>query len=143
MSLNQGVLPAYSLCNQTISVYNILTTNGKQQYMKTVISNGAFFDYKRSWQEQKTGSVGETSCLLIIPQNANGKAFVVPSAYTGKPNTYTLDKNHKVCLGIGADIENTQQWAQFIPSKVDGLIVIQHVDPKYYNGQIIHIEAGG
>jgi len=30
-----------------------------------------------------------------------------------------------------------------IPVKVPGLVVVKYVDPKYWNGKLVHVEAGG
>lgn len=129
-------------CTQTITVYNAHKQSGAPAYIRTVI-RGASMDFKRQWQENKTGTSGSTSCLLVIPQGADGKMFVMPIAFSGAVNTYTLSKNDKVFLGEGPEISTVTKWGEFIPSKVDGLIVIASVDPKYFEGELVHVEAGG
>ena len=50
----------------------------------------------------------------------------------------------KVLLGTGPEISSGDFWAkEFIPSKVNGLVVVKYADPKCWNGEIVHTEAGG
>ena len=49
----------------------------------------------------------------------------------------------KVLLGEGPEIATREEWAGFIPAKVPGLVVVKYVDPKYWQGRLIHVEAGG
>lgn len=141
--MNALLAAAYAkLCNQTITVYNRRESGGASTYKRTTIA-GASMDFKRQWQEGKTGPSASTSCLLVIPQDADGKTFVLPAAYSGAEGTYTLAKDDKVLLGEGPEIATSAQWAAFIPSKVDGLVSIASVDPKYFNGELVHVEAGG
>lgn len=130
-----------TLCNQTVTVYNVFANGGVKEYRRTVI-NGAFMDFKRQWQESKTGSTAGSNCLLVIPQGADGKTFVMPVAYSGAENTYTLKKDDKVLLGAGPEITNATEWSKFIPSLVDFLVSVKSVDPKFFNGEIVHVEAG-
>ena len=49
----------------------------------------------------------------------------------------------KVLLGSGPEIATREEWTDLIPAKVAGLVVVSYVDPKYWNGKLIHTEAGG
>lgn len=112
----------YSKCNQTVTVYH---WDGKTAYTRQVIHN-AFLDYKKTQNVDKTGSKEANSFLLVIPCSEQG-VFV----------------GDKVILGAGPDITTREEWAAFVPSKVPGLAVVSYVDPKYWQGRMVHVEAGG
>ena len=112
----------YGLCNQTVTIYH---WDGKEGYTRKIIPN-AFLDFKKTQNVDKTGSSEVNAFLLVIP------GATVPVAV-----------GDKVLHGEGPEIATRDAWAGFIPSKVEGLVVVKYVDPKYYRGQIVHTEAGG
>lgn len=112
----------YSLCNQTVTVYH---WDGGTGYTRKVFKN-AFLDFKKTQNVDKTGSSEANGFLLVIP------GPVVPVAV-----------GDKVLLGEGPEIATREAWASFIPEKVNGLVVVKYVDPKYWHGAIVHTEAGG
>ena len=112
----------YSLCNQTVTVY---LWDGAATYTRTVI-HGAFLDFKKTENVDKTGSSEVNSFLLVIPGQT------VPVAV-----------GDKVLLGEGPEVNSREGWAALIPVKVPGLVVVRYVDPKYWNGAVVHTEAGG
>lgn len=112
----------YRLCNQTVTVYH---WDGKDTYTRTVHKN-AFLDFKKTQNVEKTGSKEANSFLLVIPSAS------VPVAV-----------GDKVLHGEGPKISTREEWTAFIPSKVEGLVVVKYVDPKYWRGAIVHTEAGG
>ena len=111
----------YQLCNQTVTAYH----KDGDTYIRTVYEN-AFLDFRKTQTVDKTGSKEANSFLLVIPGS--------------KQAVFTGDK---VLLGIGPEITSREEWSAFIPSKVNGLVVVSYVDPKYWNGKIVHTEAGG
>lgn len=111
----------YRMCNQTVTVYH----KDGDTYTRTVYER-AFMDFKKTQSVDKTGSKETNSFLLVIPGDEQA-VFV----------------GDKVMLGIGPEIGNREEWAAFIPSKVPGLVVVSYADPKYWNGKIVHTEAGG
>ncbi len=111
----------YSLCGQTVTVYH----KDGETYTRTVYTR-AFLDFRKNRNINKTGSKETNSFLLVIP-GADARLY----------------PQDKVILGVGPEVTTREQWAAFIPAKVPGLVVIQYVDPKYYGGQQIHVEAGG
>lgn len=111
----------YRLCNQTVTVYH----QEDGTYKRTVCKN-AFLDFRKTLTVDKTGSQEANSFLLVIP-GATQAVFV----------------GDKVILGEGPEIADSKAWAAFIPSKVPGLVVVSYADPKYWDGQIVHTEAGG
>jgi hypothetical protein len=48
-----------------------------------------------------------------------------------------------VLHGEGPEIATREEWAAFIPAKVNGLGVVKYVDPKYWRGFVVHTEGGG
>ena len=112
----------YVLCNQTVTVYH---WDGASAYSKQVF-NRAFLDFKKNQNVDKTGSAEANSFLLVIPGDS------VPMAV-----------GDKVLLGEGPDIASREEWAALIPAKVPGLAVVKYVDPKYWRGRLVHVEAGG
>lgn len=110
----------YRLCNQTVTVYH----KAGDKITRTV-HTGAFLDFKKTENVDKTGSKEVNSFLLVIPCL---EVCVFPE--------------DKVLLGTGEEI-TAPQWPSFIPVKVPGLVVVKYVDPKYWNGKLVHVEAGG
>ena len=123
MLMRKSACPVdYRLCNQTVTVYH---WDGGNTYTRTVHSN-AFLDFKKVQNVDKTGSSEANSFLLVIP----GPVVAVAVG-------------DKVICGEGPEIATRQAWADAIPSKVPGLVVVRYIDPKYWHGQIVHTEAGG
>lgn len=114
----------YALCDQTVTVYRA-SLDGEFSCTKTVYDKKAFLDFKKVVSVNKTGSKEGNSFLLVIKGNAD------------------LKPKDKVLLGVGEDIPSREEWARFIPSNRAGLVVIETVDPKYYNGEVCHVEAAG
>ena len=109
------------LCNQTVTVYH---KDGDKFSQATY--NNAFLDFRKNQTVDKTGSKESNSFLLILP-GATQAVFV----------------GDKVMLGSGPKIATQEAWAAHVPVKVPGLVVVSYVDPKYWNGQLVHTEAGG
>lgn len=129
MRLQRGFCPVrYDLlCNQTVTVYRKVETNGECTYLRTVHEKKAFLDFKKTVSVDKLGATEATSFLLVIPGSEQ-------AVYPGD----------KVYLGTGPEIASGDFWTkEFIPSKVNGLVVVKYADPKYWNGEIVHTEAGG
>ena len=111
----------YQLCNQTVTVYH----QDGDNYTRTVYDR-AFLDFRKTLTVDKTGSRDANSFLLVIPGS-----------------TQAVFGEDKVLLGIGPEITDRAAWAAFKPSAVTGLVVVKYVDPKYWNGKMVHTEAGG
>lgn len=112
----------YRLCNQTVTLYH---WDSGTTYTRKVIHN-AFLDFKKTQNVDKTGSKEVNSFLLVIPGAS------VP-----------VSVGDKVLHGEGPEIATREAWAAFIPAKVEGLVVVKYVDPKYWHGSVVHTEAGG
>lgn len=111
----------YRLCNQTVTVYR----KEGEEYVRKVYDK-AFLDHKKTQTVDKTGSKDANSFLLAIP---GAEQTVFPG--------------DKVFDGIGPEISDREAWASFIPSKNPNVVVVSYADPKKWNGQIVHTEAGG
>ncbi len=112
----------YRLCDQTVTVYH---REGTDQITRTVHTR-AFLDFRKVVTTDKTGS-----------HEANGFLLVIPGA------TAAVAVGDKVLLGEGSEVATDAEWRELIPTKVQGLVVVRHVDPKYYRGELVHTEAGG
>lgn len=111
-----------TVCNQTVTVYH---QSGPDAYTRRVFAN-AFLDFKKTQNVDKTGSSEVSSFLLVIPSS-----------------TVPVEVGDKVLLGEGPKVSTRAEWSALIPVKVPGLVVIKYVDPKYWNGCVVHTEAGG
>ena len=111
----------YRLCNQTVTVYH---KDGDSFTQATY--NNAFLDFRKNLTVDKTGSRESNSFLLVLPG-------AVQAVFVGD----------KVLLGEGPEIATREAWADLVPSKVPGLVVVSYVDPKYWQGRLVHTEAGG
>lgn len=114
----------YRLCNQTVTVYHASFDSSFS--CTRMIHANAFLDFKKVQNVDKTGSRETNSFLLVIPGS-------------GDP----VSVGDKVLLGTGPEVTSREAWAAFVPSSVPGLVVVQYVDAKYYNGIKVHTEAGG
>lgn len=113
----------YRLCNQTVTIYH---RDGGAGYTRKVIEKGAFLDFKKTQNVDKTGSTETNSFLLVIPCSECPVAV-----------------GDKVFHGEGPEVATLDEWKTFIPSKVPGLVVVKYVDPKYWHDTLVHVEAGG
>lgn len=116
----------YRLCNQTVTVYH--WDSDAETCTRKVIEKGAFLDFRKVSNVDKTGSTEVNSFLLVIPCT-DGK-------------TIPVSAGDKVYHGVGPELGDGE-WSRFIPAKVPGLVVVKTVDPKYWRGQLVHTEAGG
>lgn len=138
--------PLYMLCNQTVTLYNVWKDDGKTKYRKTVFNKSARLDSKRNYQESKAGVTASNSSLLIIPQGESKNIYVDPITFDAadKAGVFTLRNSDKAMPGIGPDVSNASEWAEMIPSKVPGLVVITAIDVvRGLGDNIVHVEAGG
>lgn len=119
--LRRTTRPDYSLCNQTVTIYH-----REGDSIARAVRSDAFLDFKKVQNVDKTGSHESNSFLLVLPGGA------VPVVV-----------GDKVVLGTGPAVTSATTWAELIPVKVPGMVVVKYVDPKYLNGELVHTEAGG
>ena len=138
----------YSLCNQTVTIYHQTGAGAVFGCTRTVFY-GAFLDWKKVQTVDKTGSREANNFLLVLPSGWGGcPEWMPPQEYDAASNTarrgrFTLAPRDKVILGEGAAITTREQWAALLPAQTAGLVVVQDVDPKYWQQRITHVEAGG
>ena len=118
---NSAPLDYSKLCNQTVTVYH---KDGDKVTQAT--HHNAFLDFRKNQTVDRTESKESNSFLLILP-GATQMVFV----------------GDKVILGEGPEIATKEAWTAHVPARVPGLVVVDYVDPKYWNGRLVHTEAGG
>lgn len=109
------------LCQQTVTVYH----KDGDKYIRKVYPK-AFLDFKKTQSVDKIGSKEASSFLLVVP---------------GTVQTVFVDD--KVYEGIGPEISTAEQWRDFVPAKVPGLVVVKYADCKKWDNATVHTEAGG
>lgn len=135
--------PDYCLCDQTVTIYHQMGAGENFSCARTVFP-GAFLDFRKNQTVDKTGSRETNSFLLVLPSSVGGRpCWVAPDAYKKAPGTFTLSPKDKVLLGEGPETTNREDWAALLPATVPGLVVVRDVDPKYFRGSVVHVEAGG
>lgn len=112
----------YSKCCQTVTLYR---QEAPGQYSRRVLPR-VFFEPRRQAEAGKTGTRGESSFLLVIPGE---EIPVLPG--------------DKVLPGEGPELSTREEWAAFIPARVPGLVIVEYVEPRYWQGKLCHTEAGG
>ena len=108
------------LCNQTVTVYH----KTADAVIRTVHEK-AFFEFKKTQNVDKTSRKEANSFLLVIPGN-----------------TQSVFNGDKVLEGSGPEI-SLDEWPAFNPKEVQQLVVVSYADPKRWNSEIVHTEAGG
>lgn len=116
------VAGAYALCDRKVTVYH---RSGADDITRTV-HDRAFIDRDKGHNVNKTGSSEATGFTLVIPGDSQACQI-----------------GDKVIEGDGPEITTDDQWREFIPSKVAGLVVVKHVDAKPWGGGTAHTEARG
>lgn len=121
VSLRKRCPVDYRLCTQTVTVYH-----REGETVTRTVHRRAFLDFKKTENVDRTGSHEANSFLLVIPCSEQ-------PVWTGD----------KVLLGEGPEVSTLGAYSSFIPARVPGLVVVKSVDPKYWNGRLVHVEAGG
>ena len=105
----------YSLCNMTVTVYH-------REGLTRQVMEGVHYEFTS--RREVTGGIEEKS---------RGFLLVVPGERDVRPGD-------KVLLGIGPEISG---WDDLLPETTDTLGIVTSVQPRYYNGRIIHTEVRG
>lgn len=114
----------YDLCNDTVAVYHY----DGGEVTKTV-HRRAYLDEKKTENIERTGSTEVNGFLLVVPGSSRA-----------------CEVGDKVMRGEGVEVPQDDVaawWRSFIPSKVDGLVVVKTVDVKPFGGTVTHTEASG
>ena len=107
----------YSLCSQTVTVYRSSGT----EVMRTVAEN-CCLSRQTSTPQAGYGKSMEKKFLLIIPGN-----------------TCPLQPGDRIYDGIGP---TAVDWATFLPATVPELLEVSFAKPCYWDGELVHWEAG-
>ncbi len=146
MRVRSGPPVNYSLCDQVVTIYHQTGAGAAFRCTRTVF-RGAFLDWKKVQTVDKTGSREGNGFLLILPSGWAGRpVWMPPQEYDAAPDhngKFTIAPKDKVLWGEGPEITTREQWAAFLPAQTYGLVVIQDVDPKYWQNSVCHVEAGG
>lgn len=124
---NLGAMPQlndYSLCNMTVTVYRYDNGNVTRR-----VCRHSYFESKLALTQERTGDAEKSSFLLVIPSDRKA-----------------VNVGDKVFVGVGPQVpdeDTAKWWRTFIPSKVDGLVVVRNVALRRWNGVVVHTEAGG
>ena len=117
-------LQPYALCNDVVTVYH---EEGGE--VTRTVHPRAYYDLKKVQNIDRTGSSESNGFLLVIPGGEQACRV-----------------GDKVMRGEGPEVPSEDAlkwWRTFIPTKVDGLSVVKHVDVKTFGGKVVHTEAGG
>ena len=106
------------ICNQTVTVYH----KSGDEIIRTV--HKAFLELRKTQSVNKTARKAESAFLLVIPGSEQA-VFV----------------GDKIYVGDGPKI-SAAKWSAFNPNEVPQLAVVGSAEPKYYNGEMVHTEAG-
>ena len=109
----------YSLCNQTVTIYR-----RDEKGLQRKVLEGCYFAYRDEQKETELGYFRQRPCLLILPAGVGDVRI-----------------GDKVYRGVGPSI-TASAWGSFLPSTVAGLSEINYVIPCYWDGELIHTEAG-
>lgn len=135
--------------DDTVTVYNAYEDNGLTKYQRTVIHGVSWSDTKNR-NVNRTGDAAAQSLLLIIPQGADGKAYVDPLTFTRAANTYTFKAGDKVVLGECAYVVAgttaaalAASWNYLSNKNFDHLVAVKNIDVKRFDGAVHHVEVSG
>lgn len=106
----------YSLCDETVTVYR----KTGEKVSRQVVDNARLIQ-NISTPTESYGKSKEKKFLLIIPGD------------------FPLQPGDRVFAGIGPE---NPDWAGFVPALVEPLFEIGFVKPCYWDGEVIHWEAG-
>lgn len=117
----------FPLCRQTVTLYH---PDPAAQAVRRVVVRGVFLDRRRRAVPRADGERAAAAFLLVIPERA--------ARFSAD---YTLTPQDRVLEGEGPEVP-WADWPAFVPGRVDGLCVVQYVDPKSCGGAPSHVEAG-
>ncbi len=108
----------YSLCTQTVTVY-------RREGLKQEVWEGVYYEYRRSETVQTGRTDGSVTFLLIAP------------------GAVCLEPGDKVSPGVGPEIQSLADWACLSADSVPGLGIVRTVCPRYWQGNVCHVEVRG
>lgn len=109
----------YSCCDKTVTVYRL--AHGQ---VRRLVVPGCYYFWEEQEMEDELGCRRETKFVLIMPG---------PQQRVGVGD--------RVYDGVGPEV-GPEQWNTFLPVNVPGLGQVAYVRPAWWDGKIIHVEAG-
>lgn len=106
----------YSLCDELVTIYR----KTDQGILRRVVEHARLIR-QTATPTERYGKSRSKKFLLIIPED------------------FPLLPGDRVFAGIGPE---TADWENFVPAAVDALYEISFVKPCYWDGELIHWEAG-
>ena len=106
----------YGLCQQTVTVYQ-----KKGEEIVRTEAQTCYFSSSISTPREGYGKSMEKKFLLIIPGD------------------FPLQTGDRIFAGIGPEVTD---WETFLPAAVEEIYEISFVKPCYWDGELIHWEAG-
>lgn len=106
----------YSLCDETVTVYR----KTEAGILKRVV-DGVRLICQTATAAESYGKSRSKKFLLIIPGD------------------YPLQPGDRVFGGIGPEVT---EWDAFVPAVVEELYEVSFVKPCYWDGELVHWEAG-
>ena len=106
----------YSLCDETVTLYR----KEGESIQRQVVENARLIR-QTATPTESYGKSKEKKFLLIIPGDL------------------PLQNGDRVFAGIGPEVTD---WERFIPASVEALFEISFVKPCFWDGELIHWEAG-
>ena len=106
----------YSLCDETVTLYRKTETG----ILRRVV-DGVRLIRQIATPAESYGKSMEKKFLLIIPAD------------------FPMQTGERILAGIGPEVTD---WENFLPAAVDDLYEISFVKPCYWDGELVHWEAG-
>ena len=106
----------YSLCDETVTHYRRAAKGITRQVLENVR-----LIRQTATPTESYGKSKEKKFLLIIPGD------------------FPLLPGDRIFAGVGPDVTD---WENFVPASVDDLYEISFTKPCYWDGELIHWEAG-
>ena len=107
----------YSLCCQTVTVYRKVDQEVTRQ-----VAENCFLSHSVSTPMEPYGKSRSKPFLLIIPGGA-----------------LPLQPGDRIYAGTGPETVN---WDTFVPAAADDLYEVSFAKPCYWEGELVHWEAG-
>ena len=106
----------YSLCDETVTFYR-----KTEEGIHRRVLDGVRFIRQIAAPTESYGKSKEKKFLLIIPGD------------------FPLRPGDRIFAGIGPEVTD---WETFLPAAVEELYEISFVKPCYWDGELVHWEAG-
>lgn len=115
-----------SICPVNSGLFDKTVTVYRRQDGKVIrqVAENCYLSREDILSRDVTGYRKDTKFLLIMPGN-----------------TQQVFPGDRVFAGVGPEI-TPEQWAGFIPVKVEALMEVSFAKPCYWNGELSHVEAG-